>query len=250
MSNDRIQREQHFHNQRFGGDDGARARAGKYYSIMGSAVTCYKNIVLKYCKGKQLLEYGCGTGSLSTVWEKHGGVVTGIDISAEGIKKATAIGLNNGIHARYYVMNAEQLEFPDASFDIIVGSAILHHLDLKKAYSELSRVLKPGGHAVFLEPLGHNVLINLYRRLTPSMRTVDEHPLTERDIDFGKHYFTEVHCRYFGLFSLLSVPFSKTGLFRMIRNSLELLDGAAISCFPFIGKYAWMVVLHLSRPIK
>src|SRR3546814_4334755 len=44
-----------------------------------------------------------------------------------------------------------------------------------------SRVLRPGGRAVFIEPLGLNPAIELYRRFTPSARTPDEHPLLRRD---------------------------------------------------------------------
>ena len=72
---------------------------------------------------------------------------------------------------RFQVMNAEVLEFPDASFDLVFGVAILHHLDLDTACAEFLRVLRPSGTAVFLEPLGHNPFINLVRWATPAART-------------------------------------------------------------------------------
>ena len=90
--------------------------------------------------------------------------VVGIDISDVAIEKARGASRAAGIeNAEYRRMNAEFLEFDDNSFDLICGTAILHHLDLTRAYSELARVLKPGGLAVFMEPLGHNPLINVYR---------------------------------------------------------------------------------------
>ena len=77
-------------------------------------------------------------------------------------------------------MPAERLSYSDSVFDLAVGFAIIHHLDLKPALAELHRVLKPGGVAFFAEPLGTNPAIQLYRRLTPQFRTEDERPSCSR----------------------------------------------------------------------
>src|SRR3546814_19128134 len=92
------------------------------------------------------------------------------------------LATETGLHATFSVDNAEQTSFPDASFDRIGGSGILHHLDLDRAYAEIARLLKPGGRAVFLEPLGHNPLLTAYRDRTPRMRTEDKnHPLRNEE---------------------------------------------------------------------
>ena len=93
----------------------------------------------------------------------------------QAIEHARAEGLEDRLTFR--VMDAEQLEFADDSFNLVCGSGVLHHLDLNRAYAEVARVLEPTGIGVFEEPLGHNPAINAYRRRTPEMRTVDEHPL-------------------------------------------------------------------------
>ena len=51
-------------------------------------------------------------------------------------------------------MDAEHTNFPDNSFDVVTGSAILHHLNIENCYQELHRILKKDGHAVFKEPMG------------------------------------------------------------------------------------------------
>src|SRR3546814_1101008 len=84
-------------------------------------------------------------------------------------------------------MNAEAMTFPDDSFDLVFGSGIIHHLDIDRAFGEIARVLRPGGRAVFIEPLGLNPAIELYRRFTPSARTPDEHPLLRRDFRSEEH---------------------------------------------------------------
>jgi len=66
----------------------------------------------------------------------------------------------------------------------VCGSGTLHHLYIDAAFKELVRVLKPNGCVVFFEPLGHNFLINLYRKLTPSMHSEDEHPLLAKMLNY------------------------------------------------------------------
>ncbi len=249
MNDDRITREKDFHDDRFGGDDNVRKGAAKYYSIMVTARKYYMEIASGYCKGKHLLEFGCGTGSPIT-WVKKQAIVTGIDISSAAIKKANEKAITNDIKANYYVMNAEKTEFNDNSFDVVVGTGILHHLDIDKAYAELSRILNIQGHSFFIEPLGHNPFINLYRQLTPTMRTEDEHPLTIDDIQLSKKYFDNVSVRYFNILSILAVPFRNTKYFSKIKNFLEELDGVLMFLLPFIKKYAWVVVICLSSPKK
>src|SRR3546814_3139995 len=70
-----------------------------------------------------------------------------------------------------------------------------------------SRVLRPGGRAVFIEPLGLNPAIELYRRFTPSARTPDEHPLLRRDFRRFDAAFGSTSCRFYGLATLAAVPF-------------------------------------------
>src|SRR5205807_1094253 len=107
----------------------------------------------------------------------------------EATQRAEAAGLADRVD--FLVDDAHATTFPDDSFDLIVGVAILHHLDLEVALREIRRVLRPGGRAVFLEPLWHNPLLRLGRRLTPSARTPDEHPLTVQDWELCHAIFPE-----------------------------------------------------------
>jgi SAM-dependent methyltransferase len=70
------------------------------------------------------------------------------------------------------------LDFPDDTFDIVYASNLLHHLpDPMACIQEMHRVLKPGGKACFWDPLRHNPVINIYRRMATDVRTEDETPL-------------------------------------------------------------------------
>ena len=111
-------------------------------------------------------------------------------------------------------------------------------------------MLKPGGLAVFMEPLGHNPLINMYRRMTPNLRTVDEHPLMMRDIKDAKTFFRRVTPQHFVLQSLAAVPFHGRKSFRKVLHTLEASDALMFRCLPFTKRYSWQVILSLEEPLK
>lgn len=95
------------------------------------------------------------------------------------------------------------MPFPDRSFDVVVGRSILHHLELPLAYKEILRVLRPGGRAIFMEPLGDNPGAKILRAVTPATRTKDEKALSRSDIDQADSLFAG-SCHLF--FNLVSVP--------------------------------------------
>ena len=129
------------------------------------------------------MEYGCGTGALAFDLAEQGSNSVAIDISPVAISEAEQVAHARGLTARFEEMNAEAMTFDNDSFDLVFGSGILHHLDMERATQEVIGVLRPGGRAVFIEPLGYNPIINAYRRVTPTMRTEDEHPLLRSDLE-------------------------------------------------------------------
>lgn len=245
---DRIKREKDFHNDRFGTDDHVRGPTSKYYAVMRPVKDRYKQIISQSCVGKRLLEYGCATGGTTFAWARKGASVFGIDISDEAVKIAKETAAKDGLPVEFAVMNAEALEFPAKSFDMIVGTGILHHLDLNRSYSELSRVLNQDGFALFIEPMGHNPLINFYRWLTPKMRTDDEHPFKTRDIDLAKKYFKKVEVEYYNLLSISSIVFRNWKSYPSILAFANRIDQILFTILPFTKKWAWMVILKLSLP--
>jgi ubiquinone/menaquinone biosynthesis C-methylase UbiE len=242
---DKIEREKHFHNIAFSND--TRKVTHKYYLIAQSSRNYYIELIKQHGANKRVLEYGCGPGSCAFVLAQCNAVVSGIDISEFAIDYATKIESERNLGVTFEVMNAEELSFDDNSFDLICGSGILHHLQLDKAYSELARTLKPGGRAVFLEPLGHNILINIYRYRTPELRTDDEHPLLISDLRVAHNYFVNVETNYFHLCSLGAVLFKSTSFFLSLLKFLENTDRALFSLLPFITRYAWAVVIVFNK---
>jgi SAM-dependent methyltransferase len=198
--------------------------------------------------GGSVLDYGCGEGAYGALHlAEHGKQVTAIDLSPVAIEHARDTARAKGVDELidFRVMNAEQLDFPDASFDVVAGNGVIHHLDLDRSLAEVARVLKPGGSAIFLEPMGHNPLINLYRRRTPEQRTEDEHPLKTKDFDVLKRHFDAVDARYFHLLSLAALPFvARRGLVKR----LDSVDRKLFQVVPATQRLAWIVVVRLRGP--
>lgn len=243
------EREKEFHDNLYDQDGhGDREGAVKYYSVTRKAKSFLEDTVREACKGKAALEYGCGPGGLAYMMAREGGKVTAIDISDVAIQQGKKEASKEGLKITFKPMNAEKMSFKDNRFDLVCGSGIIHHLDLDKAYAEIVRVLKPGGTAVFLEPLGHNPLINLYRKLTPAMRSPDEHPLRVEDFRLAENYFGRVEVRYFTLFSLALVPFRSLPFFPQILRFGEAVDNTLFTVLPFLRKHAWFGGIVLSDP--
>ena len=243
----RKQREKEFHNQTFG--EGRRNPIDKYYSVTRECQEYYRSAILSRGKGKQVLEYGCGPGSCAILLAANGAQVTGIDISDVAIRQAKERAATQGLNGvGFGVMDAEALGFEDGAFDLICGRAILHHLRLERAYSELARTMKSSGAAIFMEALGHSPWINLYRRLTPQLRTPDEHPLLMSDLELARKYFGRIETRYFHMFSLCAIPFRRWPFFTTLLGGLDRLDQWVFRLVPGLRKHAWTVIMELSQP--
>jgi SAM-dependent methyltransferase len=242
--NERYRREAEFHDRTF--VEHSRSQLGRFYSITGASRGYYKQLITRGCATKTILEYGCGPGSYGVHLAELGGHVTGIDISPVAIAMAKESSVDRGLDVAWRVMNAEALDLPDATFDLVCGSAILHHLDLSRALPEVKRVLKPSGRAVFYEALGHNPIINWYRRRTPHLRSRDEHPLREADFRLLRGHFDRVSVRTFHLTTLAAVPLRNSRAFPKVVSALDAFDRGLFRAIPMLGKHAWSCVIEAS----
>jgi SAM-dependent methyltransferase len=97
-----------------------------------------------------VLELGCGTGYFTRELARSGADITAIDVSPELLEIA---GANcSAPNVRYEIQNASALSYPGGMFDAVVGSSVLHHLEIEEALREIYRVLKPTGTIYFTEP--------------------------------------------------------------------------------------------------
>lgn len=115
--------------------------------------------------GLRALELGCGSGVFLERAATTPAAIVALDLSMELIAQARDKVGGRGVS--FCCGNAEGLPFADRTFDVVYGSSILHHLNLRSALGELFRVLRPGGRLVFAEPNLLNPQIALSFRVLP-----------------------------------------------------------------------------------
>ncbi len=108
----------------------------------------------------KILDAGTGTGYFAIMLAALGHNVTAIDLTPAMIHEARELAAEQGLAVDFRVMDAQQLEFPDATFDRIVTRNLTWTLpQLEQAYQEWFRVLRPGGIVVnFDAAYGQEVL--------------------------------------------------------------------------------------------
>ena len=197
-------------------------------------------------QGKTILDYGCGHGMAAVVLARAGANVSAFDLSPGYVAEAKQRATVNGVSVDCRVANGEELPYADASFDGVWGHAILHHLDLVKAGSELHRILKPGGIAVFCEPWGGNPLLNLARSWLPysgKHRTADEAPLRPIDLQTLRRSFPDLQWDGVQFLSMVRRAWSK----RSAPTRLSRFDQAIVRRVPIFRFLCRYVVVTLNR---
>jgi 2-polyprenyl-3-methyl-5-hydroxy-6-metoxy-1,4-benzoquinol methylase len=124
--------------------------------------------------GMTVLELGCGTGSFTRELARSGADIIAIDVSPELLEIARASSSAPNVH--YQTENAYALSYPDAAFDSVVGSSVLHHLEVKEALRNIYRVLKPGGTIFFTEPNMLNPQIAVQKNVPWVKRKLGDSP--------------------------------------------------------------------------
>lgn len=238
-------REKEFHNELQSKTEGRFENI--FYKSLSNAREDFFNFLKNNAKDSVILDYGCGIGpTIKKVIDFKPKKITGIDISEVSIQKARNETKNLNLIVELKVDNCEQTKFNNNQFDIIYGLGILHHLDVNKCLNEILRILKPGGSLLFIEPLGTNPFINLYRRLTPKSRSKDEHPLVEKDFILFKEKCLKFEIKYYGFLTLVFFPFysnpEKSNLFKILKSFDQFLFKFRI--FQFL---AWSVLISAKK---
>jgi SAM-dependent methyltransferase len=234
-------REKEFHNKLQ--SKGKERFENIFYKALYNMYEDFILYISKKAKNKIVLDYGCGTGSVTQkIAVLNPFRLSGIDISEVSINKAIESAKSSKLQINYSVDNCEETKFKAETFDLIFGSGILHHLNLEKSVSEINRILKNKGEMVFLEPLGTNPLINFYRKLTPKSRSEDEHPFLKKDFDFISSLFDRVTVKYYGFFTLVFFLFYKNPQKSLMFKIISKLDYYFFK-IKYFKSLAWSVLI-------
>jgi len=210
----------------------------------------YAFALLGDVRGRTVVDFGCGSGENSLLLARRGANVIGVDISESLIRVAQRRLEVNGIggRAQFVVGSAHDLPIKDGTVDVVLGIAILHHLDLNATSNEVHRILKPRGRAIFKEPVRDSRLLRTMRRLIP-YRAPDvspfERPLTLGELRRFGSKFRSCSTRAF------SLPFvNLVGAVPALRRyvaSAHRLDDAMLKKIPSLTPFSGIRVFELTK---
>lgn len=200
-------------------------------------------------KGKQTLEIAAGNGIDASLCAHNGADVHAYDLSEKSIEMVNQRAQINGVAHR---VNTEVTgEFNNAftgqSFDAILGYAALHHLpDLDQLSQQVYDRLKPGGVAVFAEPVVNSQALDRLRRMIPYSihdMTEDEIPMDDARIAEFARPFDRMVSRDFQLTSRLWPIFPNNW---PLAVALHKLDSGLLK-LPFMRRFATVTVFALYK---
>ena len=205
---------------------------------------------------QKLLDFGCGKGEYSVLLSKIGYEVFGFDICPNNIEIAKRLASKYEMAERthFQVGVAEKLDYPTDYFDVVIGTDILHHVEISHALSECSRVLKKGGIAIFHEPVRVPVFDALRetkfgRWLVPkevSLErhvTEDERKLSGNDLEVIRSSGLQFSIQQFLLLSRLE----RFVRFFGVPSLLEKLDFYLFKAVPPLGRFGGIVIIVLVK---
>lgn len=119
--------------------------------------------------GLRVLEIGCGLGTDGARFAKAGADYTGVDLTEAAVDFARKRFELFDLPGKFRTADAEQLDFPDESFDVVYSHGVLHHTpDINSAVRGIHRVLRPGGRAIVMlyhrDSYNYRINISLLRR--------------------------------------------------------------------------------------
>jgi len=146
-------------------------------------------------KNKLTLDYGCGDGTWAVYFSLTGArKVIGFDLAEIGIRRGRDRIIRQGLSDKSYLLvgDASHLPFADDAFDIVIGTAVMHHvIKYPNIFNELYRVMKPKSKAYFLEGLADFFIWKIWWRLKGQVPQGDV-PIFSEEIKYKSSMFSSM----------------------------------------------------------
>jgi len=193
--------------------------------------------------GMRVMEVGCGTGLFTEMMAPRGAHILAVDISPDLLELARARNLPPEV-VEFRLMRFEDGE-ADGPFDAIVGSSVLHHLEMKTALRRMYELLKPGGVIAFAEPNMLNPQVWVERNI-PAVRerngaSPDETAIVRWKLsrDLSEIGFTDIQIRNTDWLH----PATPAPLIPIIQNI-----GLLLEALPGIKEFTGSVLIKARKP--
>ena len=205
-------------------------------------------------KDKKILIVAVGTGKEVVRAARMGADVYGIDISSKAVKNARAMLQLNSLDGTIIVGDGAETAFESGFFDMVWGSAVLHHLDHEKFSKELDRILADDGVAIWTdEPTFFNPLLKFAyetlfgkgrigrrKKVLFFTRRGDEleKPIEQLDLAYYEDVFVinKVPCEFMFIEKISHVVFPGNG---KMYELFGKIDSFLVTCFPGLEKYSY-----------
>jgi ubiquinone/menaquinone biosynthesis C-methylase UbiE len=180
--------------------------------------------------GKVILEAGCGTGQLSLFLSRYQRKIYGIDLSKGSLIEAQKFSEENNINnVHFFRMNIFNMFFAPNTFDVIISNGVLHHTsDCRKAFSKLTKVLKPNGL----------IIIGLYHRYGRIVQKIRQFffPLLKENLKFFDKRFRENISdvkKYAWFLDQYNNPYESTHTYKEVAQWFKEENIEFLSSLPF-----------------
>jgi ubiquinone/menaquinone biosynthesis C-methylase UbiE len=206
----------------------------------------------------RMLDFGSGPGDNALRFSEIGYQICGFDICESNVVMSRRIfeKYARSDRADFIVATAENLPYPDSHFDFIAGIDILHHVDIGKSLKECKRVLKPGGVAIFREPLEVTFLdairnTVIVKWISPKGKsldlhiTEDERKLNSADLQTIRYVFPDITIRKYFLLARFDKFFRKGS--DPHPSFLEQVDSFLMKYIPFLENLGGVVIMELRK---
>ena|GEM_PF-832321 len=205
--------------------------------------------------GKRILELGCSRGSFATLELARRGQYTGIDLAENAARDLRHALEREGLGDRASVIAGDFYDagFPDGAFDIVFAKSVLHHFKCPElVFSELARILAPGGIVVSHDPIQLNPLLASVRALYRPFQSDRswEWPFGGTALGAARRHFRIARAEGEGALELLWMPLLVLLPHRprlSVHHWLKGMERSIRRAVPALHYYDMRIVLRLEK---
>lgn len=209
----------------------------------------YKKLLKNHINSNtRVMDLCCGDGIHSINLGYLSNHVIATDIAENSIKIAKLRAKELNINSIQFLKgDAEDIQFPDNSFDVVTCVGSISYVELEKFTAEVLRILKPGGRFIALDSFNHNPVYRFNRYIhylkgNRTISTLNRMP-TEKTLAYLAEQFQSLEKCYFGIFTFIGPLLSKIFTKKTVKKIIDYLDTKMV----LFKKNAFKIVLIATK---